>query len=252
MTAALICPIYCSDPSLASQSQLLATQLRQKIISDPTFFDNYLTLNQDGLGICCKLDKHSVRYQVDFISGKNAHRRQQGGGYNQLIAKACGVKANSPLKILDLTAGFAKDAYVLACLGAKVTMLEKNPFVCALLEDGLKRLHEQSLTLDLSLKLIHADACEYLKDFRQFFDVIYLDPMFDEKDYGAQVKKDLQILRKIVNVNEESEHLFNHALNTKTKRIVVKRHRHAQPISEAPIHHQILGKSTRYDVYMNL
>jgi hypothetical protein len=42
--------------------------------------------------------------------------------------------------VLDATAGFGRDAAVLASFGCRVTMVEKNPVVWALLKDGLERL----------------------------------------------------------------------------------------------------------------
>jgi 16S rRNA (guanine1516-N2)-methyltransferase len=38
--------------------------------------------------------------------------------------------------------GLGKDAFVLASLGCRVTLVERNPVVHALLRDGLDRLRE--------------------------------------------------------------------------------------------------------------
>jgi 16S rRNA (guanine1516-N2)-methyltransferase len=41
--------------------------------------------------------------------------------------------------VIDGTAGLGKDAFVLAGLGCKVTLVERHPVVVALLADGLAR-----------------------------------------------------------------------------------------------------------------
>ena len=76
---------------------------------------------------------------IDFLSGKLQHRRDYGGGRGQLIAKAVGVQTLKNPSIIDVTAGLGQDAFVLACLGARVTMVERSPILALLLQDGLKR-----------------------------------------------------------------------------------------------------------------
>jgi 16S rRNA (guanine1516-N2)-methyltransferase len=41
--------------------------------------------------------------------------------------------------VLDATAGLGKDAFVLASLGCQMTLIERQPLIAALLEDGLAR-----------------------------------------------------------------------------------------------------------------
>ena len=71
-----------------------------------------------------------------LLHGANAHRSQYGGG-SQLIAKACGVRSKQRPTILDLTGGLCRDAFVLACLGCHVTVIERHPIIHALVNDGL-------------------------------------------------------------------------------------------------------------------
>src|SRR3989344_1237146 len=66
---------------------------------------------------------------VDFLTGALAHRRQYGGGKNQLIAKAVGIKPNVTLSVLDVTAGLGRDAFVLATLGCDVLMCERSDII---------------------------------------------------------------------------------------------------------------------------
>jgi 16S rRNA (guanine1516-N2)-methyltransferase len=77
--------------------------------------------------------------RVDFVEGAVAHRRLFGGGSGQMIAKAVGIQAGVRPRVLDATAGLGRDAFVLAELGCGVTLIERQPLIAALLEDGLLR-----------------------------------------------------------------------------------------------------------------
>lgn len=73
---------------------------------------------------------------VDFVGGAMAHRRRFGGGRGEAVAKAVGIKGDYLPDVVDATAGLGRDAFVLASVGCRVRMLERNPVVAALLDDG--------------------------------------------------------------------------------------------------------------------
>ena len=77
--------------------------------------------------------------RVDFVEGGAAHRRLYGGGSGQMIAKAVGIAQGVRPRVLDATAGLGKDAFVLASLGCEMSLIERQPLIGALLEDGLAR-----------------------------------------------------------------------------------------------------------------
>ena len=198
---------------------------------------------------------------IDFVTGKSNHRRLHGGGKGQDIAKAIGLhKINNP-KVLDLTAGMGGDSFVLATLGANVTMVERNPIVHALLQDALARV---SISADSDLqeifkriKLINLDGLQLLDDMSKEAlpenapDVIYLDPMFPTRSKSAQVKKEMQFFHDIVGNDIDAEIIFLKALYLAKKRIVVKRPRLAEKITnKVEPAFVITGKSTRYDIYL--
>jgi 16S rRNA (guanine1516-N2)-methyltransferase len=189
---------------------------------------------------------------VDFLEGALLHRKKYGGGKNQLIAKAVGIKPKIKLSVLDVTAGLGRDAFVLATLGCDVTMCERSPIIHALLEDGLLRGNQEKWFLDLSLQLIHADAIDYLKTLSdaQKPDVIYIDPMFPEKTKTALVKKEMRALREVVGDDVDSEKLLNAALAMAKKRVVVKRAKLAPTLTEKKPTIVYMGKSSRFDVYI--
>ena len=74
--------------------------------------------------------------RVDFVEGGAAHRRLFGGGTGQMIAKAVGIQQGVRPRVLDATAGLGKDAFVLASLGCEMSLIERQPLIGALLEDG--------------------------------------------------------------------------------------------------------------------
>lgn len=195
---------------------------------------------------------------VDFVSGALAHRRKYGGGKGQAIAKAIGMKNYKlPLTVLDVTAGLAKDAFVLACLGCSVTMIERNVIVAELVSSALKlaeNSEEFQDILDQGFNLIQTDAIDYLSELTTKPDVIYMDPMYPERKKSASVKKNMQMLQKLIGhdddkSNDEAE-LFNMALSKANKRVVVKRPKGAPTLTDKAPTMSIESKITRYDVYV--
>lgn len=200
--------------------------------------------------------KTPLSISIDFAKGKTQHRRLHGGGKGQDIAKAIGFHKITDPTVLDLTAGMGADAFVLASLGASVTMVERNPIVHALLNDALNRANLKSddelKTILARLSLQKQDALKYLHELNEsnFPDVIYLDPMFPVRNKSAQVKKEMQFFHDIVGTDTDSEEVFILALHKAKKRIVVKRPRLAERLSELEPAFEITGKSTRYDIYL--
>lgn len=192
---------------------------------------------------------------VDFISGAADHRRRFGGGRGQAIAKAIGLKHGITPTVLDATAGLARDAFVLASMGCKITLVEQSPILFTLINDGIKRAIESgeiSSIISNITSLVNADSNLYIEslglDSRP--DVIYIDPMFPERRKSALVKKDMQILQKLISKNESTGILLETAIKHAGNRVVVKRPAHAQPISERVPDTSINGEKTRYDIYL--
>lgn len=77
--------------------------------------------------------------RVDFVNGPVAHRLRFGGGRGQDLPKAMGLRAGKTPTVIDATAGLGRDAFLLASLGADVTLIERSPKMHALLEDAMAR-----------------------------------------------------------------------------------------------------------------
>ena len=188
---------------------------------------------------------------VDFAGGAAAHRLKYGGGKGQMIAKAVGLQKLKEPHVLDATAGLGGDAFVLASLGCRMTLLERSPIVHALLEDGLKRAGGAEVAdITARMELINADAIEYIENIQEQPDIIYLDPMFPQRTKSAAVKKEMRIFKDIVGKDEDATELLAAALAKAKYRVVVKRPRKAPAIEGQSPSHTVEGKTSRYDVYV--
>jgi len=189
----------------------------------------------------------------DFTGGAVGHRFRFGGGRGQALPKAVGMKGGVNPMIVDATAGLGRDAFLLASLGAKVTLIERSPIIHALLEDGLARARnagDDVAQVIERMTLIHGDAIDLLPSLSP--DVVLVDPMHPPRKKTALVKNELRLIREIVGVDEDAALLMKTALACAGKRVVLKWPRLAEPMAAglpAPSH-QITGKTTRYDVFM--
>lgn len=209
----------------------------------------------------------NISIHIDFISGGLAHRQKYGGGRGQSIAKAIGLKQGTPPPtVLDATAGLAKDAFVLACLGCSMTLIERSPIIVELIKDAIQRAeddeHFQTI-IEKGFKVINQSSIEYLTELTNkalsdgdvypdviYPDVIYLDPMYPDKKKSASVKKNMQILQKLLGKDEDTQALLSAALKVAKKRVVVKRPKGAESLTELKPTHTVESKKTRYDVYI--
>lgn len=191
---------------------------------------------------------------IDFISGKSRHRRLFGGGRNQPLARAVGVKGGYLPDVLDLTAGLGRDAFVLATIGCNVRMLERSKVVAALLKNAIMRATADNELNPIiqRMQLIQADSRSYLQNISadQIPAVIYMDPMYPHQDKSALVKKEMRIFRDIVGDDSDSDMLLLLARQHVKKRVVVKRPKGSDNLGGIKPHSVINSKNTRYDIYL--
>lgn len=248
----LVC-IVCESRHKLKQAEFFASENKLPLFTDKNeAFNLQLCFNDSGVSL---FDRELNAYiKTDFIAGSLDYRRQHGGGRKQPIAKAVGIKPGVNPTVLDATAGLARDAFVLASLGCNVTLVEKSPVLCALINDGIRRALEAK-TIDSIINrftnLVNTDCNIYLEhlDSDSRPDVIYIDPMFPKKRKSALVKKDMQILQKLIGEDMNSELLVENALKYAKKRVVVKRPTRANHILQQAPDILIDGKTTRYDIY---
>ncbi len=247
--------LVCNDACLANQAAALADKLQLSCQQQQPDEGFYLRLTTQGLQLA-KAELNQVNpVRVDFLSGASAHRRLQGGGRGQALAKACGLKAGVTPRVLDATAGLAGDAFVLATLGCEVLALERHPWVAALVADALERSRQDPdvALITARLKLMTADATQGLATIAQAADfqpqVVYLDPMFPANEKTAQVKKEMQFFRELIGKDGDADLLLPQALQLASHRVVVKRPRKAPFLAGQEPSFQRVGKANRFDIY---
>ncbi len=190
--------------------------------------------------------------RVDFVSGAVAHRLRFGGGRGQALAKAMGLRAGKTPMIVDATAGLGRDAFLLASLGAQVTLIERSEKMHALLADGMERAAQEGgvfREIMGRMTLLQGDAKELLPDLAG--EAVLIDPMHPPRKNSALVKRELRQVREIVGTDEDAVELMQTALKHARNRVVLKWPAKADPMEGIrTCSHQIMGKSTRYDVFM--
>lgn len=193
-----------------------------------------------------------VELRVDFVTGAVAHRLRFGGGRGQDLAKAMGLRNGRTPLVVDATAGLGRDAFLLASLGAQVMLIERSDKMHALLDEGMKRAlragGEFREIID-RMTLLKGDAKDLLPELSG--EAILIDPMHPLRLDSALVKRELRQVRDIVGADDDAADLVRIALKHAHKRVVLKWPAKADPLEGVkPCTHQILGKTTRYDVFM--
>ncbi len=188
----------------------------------------------------------------DFVGGAVGHRLRFGGGRGQALPKAAGFTKGQTPSVVDATAGLGRDAFLLASLGAEVVLIERCAEVHAVLADGLKRAAAAGTPYSEIVErmtLVHGKSHDELRHYNP--DVVLVDPMHPPRGNSALVKKEMRQLRALVGADPDALELMEVALATAQKRVVLKWPLRAAPMPGLrPCSHQIVGKSTRYDVFM--
>ena len=175
-----------------------------------------------------------------------------------MLAKAIGIKGKNLPFVLDTTAGFGGDSYILASLGCEVIMLERSPIVGVLLKNGLERAKSTLQQKNIKISLEVSQSVDYIDSFintatkeTKYPDVVYIDPMYPKNEKSALNKKKMRDLRAIVGDDLDADALFIAACKIAQKRVVVKRPRFAPLISDSkPTLTISSNSSSRYDIYL--
>lgn len=218
-------------------------------------FELLLTVTPVRLELRQRGDRRGVA--VDFSSIDV--RSSAGRSLKQPLAKALGIKKRSDpaLTVIDATAGWGEDTYLMAGLGCRVLAVERHPVVAVLLRDGMLRagLAVRVLTADATAMLRRMSRREPADDLPEelsaFFhpDVVYIDPMFPPGRKTAE-RKPMKMLRVLVGDEDGgAAELLNAALGIARRRVVVKRPPRAEPLGGLTPAHTHEGKGVRYDVY---
>lgn len=188
--------------------------------------------------------------RANFDEPSLVTRLGRAGKKSELVARA--VRSEPGLKVLDCTAGLARDSLILAYLGCQVTLCERSPVMHCLLADALDRARDHELLGPAlsRMTLLRSDASSMLGSGVEH-DVVYLDPMFPEKEGSAAVRGSMQYLQRFLGVDEDTGQLLETAFHSNCDRIVLKRPaKGAVPGAELPEPiHVFKNRNSRYEVY---
>ncbi len=246
--------IFPVDAAAVARARELSRQLGLTVqTTDSDWPEVVLRVSHDqGLSLW-RPDSRENPVSVDFLSAHAEYRRRRGGGRKQTLARAAGLRQGHTPHVIDATGGLGRDAFVLASLGCEVTLLERQPVIAALLEDGLKRARAadgRAGEAARRITLIHADAIIWLASrSAPVAEVIYLDPMYPPRSKSALPGREMRVLHLLAGADEDIPALLEAALAAAGRRVVLKRPRLApQAVGPAP-ETSLTGKSTRFDLY---
>ncbi|HCD33969.1 MAG TPA: hypothetical protein DER01_16280 [Phycisphaerales bacterium] len=242
-----------TDDSLVAKGRALANRLDMRF-GVPSLM--MLTVTTDRLELRIRGDKgNPVSRDLDKLDTTSP----AGRSLKQPLVKALGIKKRSdePLRVLDATAGWGEDTWLMLAQGCHVHALERNKVMAVLLEDALQRAMPDMDQQPDHVLVKQGCALDWLSTWPQRYpagevwsqiDVVYLDPMFPTGRKTAQ-RKPMKVLHDLVGDDPDAGQLVGLALQVARKRVVVKRPPKAPSLMADPVvsHH---GKGVRYDVYV--
>ena len=171
--------------------------------------------------------------KCSFIEGAILHRLKYGKGRCQNLAKAVGMKSNKNRTIVDATAGLGYDSFILASLGANVTLIERSEKIHKLLQEGINEAKEYGghiSSIVNRMDLIFGDSKNIIPKLSP--EVILVDTMYNERKKSALVKNNMRLVREIVGSDLDQIELIKIALECAKNRVVVKQPRYSEPNDE--------------------
>ena len=240
--------IQFSSKELQIRAEMLAQILHIPIAEESSDYDYLLYLTPSYLGLK-KTNSRSKPLYVDFLSPSMQYRQRHASIKNERLARALGLKKDTSPLIIDATGGLGRDSFILASLGFNIILLERSPIIYALLLDGIERA-KLYLPAMQRFTLIHTNALTWLPQQTIKPDIIYLDPMFEERKNSALPKKEMLIFHDIVGDDKDAGTLLTTALTCAKSRVVVKRPQLAQPLNKIIPAYSLNGNSCRFDIYL--
>ena len=118
------------------------------------YFDNNLTLelNNNQITLLNHNYRPPVPISIDFLSQSFIKKIDKRLSQNEIFLKIF-QKKNS--RILDCTAGFGRDSYLLRSLGFNLVMIEKNPIISLMLKHAVEKIQKSKF------HLYHGDALDF-------------------------------------------------------------------------------------------
>ena len=212
---------------------------------------NVSLLNSESAETYISIDDQSIlhfgknKLENSFGEGKFSARITQYQG-ETLLKKAIGWQSTVQKHILDATGGLGHDSFILALLGQKITVLEKNMGLCILIEEALHNLPNLPYFNDAknNISIINNDSRAFLSSAENF-DVVYIDPMFNSKKKLKRTKQ----MEFLVNYLKEYDDPSAEFYESNFKRLVIKKELRAKSSIKDCSALSFKGSSVRYDIY---
>lgn len=152
---------------------------------------------------------------------------------------------------VDATAGMGEDSLLLAAAGFRVKLFEYNPVIAMLLGDSLRRA---AMDPELSeivgrMELVSGDSIQAMKAMAGKVDVIYLDPMFPERQKSGLIKKKFQLLQQLEQPCDDENGLLDAAVAAHPTKLIIKRPLKGPQLAGLKPGYSISGKAIRYDCF---
>ena len=217
-----------------------------------------------------RLELRVIKGEADLVGGKPVYAdlsaidttSSAGRKLDMPLLKAVGIKKGDPHRprVIDCTAGFGEDAWLLASHGCTVKAIERQPVIAALLTDAVARAAQVAPETAERITPRTTSAVDWLtaqalsrEPQACSPDAVVLDPMFP-LGRKAKERKPMRVLRMLAGDDDDAPALLDAALRTGARRVCIKRPLHAAPIAhpkrgKPDVVHK--GKAVRFDVYIN-
>ena len=236
-------------PGHESEAEALAARLGASYGPGPA--RAALVLTDAGL-VAASGDPDGHRDAAQLADGGLQVRFDEARRGAEPVVRAVRAAVATDGRVVDATAGLGADAGALWRAGLRVTMLERDPVLAALLADGLRRLREADAPGHERLTLVEGDARERLAALAWRPDVVYLDPMYPRARGGAK-RRGAAWLRAWLgepgaDPDEDARELLRVARRVARRRVVVKRPLRGPELAPG-VSGALRGTTTRFDLY---
>jgi len=230
---------------LTTEVAITETNAVRELMQQHQLDTDFLLLFERDELLLCRADKKG-RFGNQRISLDTSALARRQAGATELHRACLASNPGAAVQVLDLFAGWGMDGFALAAAGARVTCVELQPAMVALLRDATRRVHAD---VSAQVEVVHGDALGFLAGLGSAaMDVIYLDPMFPARNKGALPNQRLQWLAELASGDSMPVDTLLEAALGKAKMQVVLKRRRKDPVVGAP-QRQVSGSSVRYDIY---
>jgi len=270
--------VRAADPGCAVEANKLAQIAGLAVVDSTVPTDLTTTIDASTWTLLVRSSELSLirpdglSIEVDFIHGKGIRRSQEAHFNSQPLARALGLqklrkRSNQTPTVIDATAGFGTDGWMMASLGCKVLLVEASPVLATMLSHALSNARNAAepvaentpgkhgeTSAAHNISVINTNSVEFLNnDENSGADIIYLDPMYPQTRSKALVKKGMQLLHDLIGPDTNGSQLLSAALNKATYRVVVKRPRGAPQLDGSTSFtgqiSDVHSSNTRFDIY---